>query len=180
MFSKSAKYFSLLKIVGPFHAWRKKTVSKWIWTQKRLVTESLPTRLPSYDVSLLLFIFRQRVYVATSRQLKRIESVSRSPIYSHYLETINGASTIRAYSQKQRFIQDNFYRTDENQVAYYSTISSNRWGKVLFAEEFLELKIFWELCQDIIIVRFVMMFKSKWNSKYDNRKITCKETKKGW
>lgn len=70
--------------------------------------------------------FPQRVYVATSRQLKRIESVSRSPIYSHFLETINGASTIRAYSQQQRFIRDNYYRTDENQVAYYSSISSNR------------------------------------------------------
>ncbi|XP_078381051.1 multidrug resistance-associated protein 1-like isoform X2 [Oculina patagonica] len=73
------------------------------------------------------YLYIQRVYVATSRQLKRIESVSRSPIYSHYLETINGASTIRAYSQQQRFIRDNFYRTDENQVAYYSTVSSNRW-----------------------------------------------------
>ena len=71
-------------------------------------------------------IFLQRVYVATSRQLKRIESVSRSPIYSHFLETVNGASTIRAYSQQRRFILDNYYRTDENQVAYYSTVSSNR------------------------------------------------------
>jgi len=71
-------------------------------------------------------IFQQRVYVATSRQLKRIESVSRSPIYSHFLETINGTSTIRAYSQQQRFIRDNYHKTDENQVAYYSTISSNR------------------------------------------------------
>lgn len=79
-------------------------------------------------------IFPQRVYVATSRQLKRIESVSRSPIYSHFLETINGASTIRAYSQQQRFIRDNYYRTDENQVAYYCTISSNRQGKLIFVQ----------------------------------------------
>lgn len=75
----------------------------------------------------LLYFYIQRVYVATSRQLKRIESVSRSPIYSHFLETINGASTIRAFSQQQHFIRDNFYRTDENQVAYYLSISSNRW-----------------------------------------------------
>jgi len=75
----------------------------------------------------VLYFYIQRVYVATSRQLKRIESVSRSPIYSHFLETINGTSTIRAFSQQQRFIRDNFDRTDENQVAYYLSISSNRW-----------------------------------------------------
>ena len=68
----------------------------------------------------------QRVYVASSRQLRRIESVSRSPIYSHFLETINGASTIRAFSQQERFIRDNYRKVDENQVAYYLSISANR------------------------------------------------------
>ena len=69
----------------------------------------------------------QRVYVATSRQLKRIESVSRSPIFNNFFETINGSSTIRAFGQQQRLIRDNYYRVDENNVAFYPGTSANRY-----------------------------------------------------
>ena len=64
--------------------------------------------------------------MASSRELKRIESVSRSPIYNNFLETINGTSTIRAFAQQQRFIQGNYVIVDENQVSCYPLISSNR------------------------------------------------------
>ncbi len=73
------------------------------------------------------FTFLQRVYAATSRQLRRMESISRSPIYNHFFETMNGVSTIRAYSQQQRFIQENFFKVDENQVAHYPIMISYRW-----------------------------------------------------
>ena len=73
-----------------------------------------------------LFLHFQRVYVGTSRQLKRIESVSRSPIFNNFFETINGASTIRAFGQQQRLIKDNYHRVDENHVAYFPGTSANR------------------------------------------------------
>ncbi|RXM31496.1 Canalicular multispecific organic anion transporter 2 [Acipenser ruthenus] len=69
----------------------------------------------------------QRFYVATSRQLKRLESVSRSPIYSHFSETITGTSVIRAYGRQNAFVLISDKKVDENQKSYYPGIVSNRW-----------------------------------------------------
>ncbi|KAH3704703.1 hypothetical protein DPMN_079765 [Dreissena polymorpha] len=69
----------------------------------------------------------QRFYIPTSRQLKRIESTTRSPVYSHFGESIAGASTIRGYGFQQRFIQESKDRVDKNMVFYFAGIASNRW-----------------------------------------------------
>ncbi|XP_037318939.2 ATP-binding cassette sub-family C member 3 isoform X1 [Pungitius pungitius] len=69
----------------------------------------------------------QRFYVATSRQLKRLESVSRSPIYSHFSETVTGSSVIRAYGRHSAFVLMSDMKVDENQKSYYPGIVSNRW-----------------------------------------------------
>ncbi|XP_007257300.3 ATP-binding cassette sub-family C member 3 isoform X2 [Astyanax mexicanus] len=75
----------------------------------------------------LVYFFVQRFYVATSRQLKRLESVSRSPIYSHFSETITGTSVIRAYGRNSAFVLMSDMKVDENQKSYYPGIVSNRW-----------------------------------------------------
>ncbi|XP_046419118.1 multidrug resistance-associated protein 1 isoform X8 [Neodiprion fabricii] len=75
----------------------------------------------------VVYYFVQRFYVATSRQLKRLESVSRSPIYSHFGESVTGAPTIRAYGLQDRFIAESESRVDFNQVCYYPSVIANRW-----------------------------------------------------
>ncbi|XP_072401337.1 multidrug resistance-associated protein 1 isoform X3 [Diabrotica undecimpunctata] len=74
-----------------------------------------------------IYYFMQRFYVATSRQVKRLESVSRSPIYSHFGESVSGAHAIRAYNQQERFIVESENKVDLNQICYYPGIISNRW-----------------------------------------------------
>ncbi|XP_059549253.1 multidrug resistance-associated protein 1 isoform X1 [Myotis daubentonii] len=75
----------------------------------------------------LIYFFVQRFYVASSRQLKRLESVSRSPVYSHFNETLLGVSVIRAFAEQERFICQSDLKVDENQKAYYPSIVANRW-----------------------------------------------------
>uniref|UniRef100_A0A669DWJ6 Canalicular multispecific organic anion transporter 1 n=1 Tax=Oreochromis niloticus TaxID=8128 RepID=A0A669DWJ6_ORENI len=75
----------------------------------------------------VIYFFVQRFYVATSRQLRRLDSVSRSPIYSHFGETVSGLSVIRAYKHQDRFLKHNEVTIDENLKSVYPWIVSNRW-----------------------------------------------------
>lgn len=79
----------------------------------------------------ILYYFIHTFYIAASRQLKRIESVTRSPVYSHFGETIAGQSTIRAYRAQERFILESDVRVDFNQKCTLpSGIVSLRWLSV--------------------------------------------------
>lgn len=77
-------------------------------------------------IVLLYFLF-QIFYVSTSRQLKRIESTTKSPIYSHFNETIMGTSSIRAFRVSQEFILESNHRVDVNNISYYTGFVASRW-----------------------------------------------------
>ncbi|CDZ96537.1 abc transporter [Phaffia rhodozyma] len=66
-------------------------------------------------------------YRRTARELKRLDSILRSSIYSHFGESLNGLSTIRAYGEIPRFIRENHVMIDYENRAYYMTILSQRW-----------------------------------------------------
>ncbi|XP_052124000.1 multidrug resistance-associated protein 1 [Frankliniella occidentalis] len=95
-----------------------------------VISYSMPIFLSVILPIAILYYFIQRFYVATSRQLKRLESVTRSPIYSHFGESVTGAATIRAYNVKERFIRDSEIRVDVNQSCFYPSVIAARWLSV--------------------------------------------------
>ncbi|KAL4067103.1 P-loop containing nucleoside triphosphate hydrolase protein [Scleroderma yunnanense] len=66
-------------------------------------------------------------YLATSRELKRLDAVSKSPIFAWFSESLAGLSTIRAYNHQSLFIATNARRVDRNQMCYLPSVHSNRW-----------------------------------------------------
>lgn len=65
--------------------------------------------------------------VQTSRELKRIESTSRSPIYSSFSEMLQGIEVIRAYRRSHDFLQQHLDRVDANAALYVTFWLTSRW-----------------------------------------------------
>jgi len=68
----------------------------------------------------------QRIYIVVFHQLCLLESISHSLVYSHFTETLQGAATIRAFKQQERFIRESELRVDENQTSYYPAFALHR------------------------------------------------------
>lgn len=81
----------------------------------------------------LVFVlyYVQLYYTATSRATKRLDSGrTRSPIYAFFLETINGASSVRAYGYTDRFLRQFLTRVDRNLHPLVAWSAENRWLSV--------------------------------------------------
>ncbi|WWC63484.1 uncharacterized protein I303_106087 [Kwoniella dejecticola CBS 10117] len=86
-----------------------------------------PYFLIAMGVVSLLYVHNAAFYRRSSREFKRIDSILRSSLYSHFSESLSGVATIRSYGESERFFNDNVYRMDVENRAYYLTIINQRW-----------------------------------------------------
>ncbi|KAG2074771.1 ABC protein [Suillus decipiens] len=87
--------------------------------------------LEPYFVIVVLFIalgysYFAAFYRASSREVKRLDSMFRSLLYAHFSETLTGISTIRSYREMKRFITANRYYVDLEDRALYLVITNQR------------------------------------------------------
>ncbi|XP_042318198.1 ATP-binding cassette sub-family C member 10 isoform X2 [Sceloporus undulatus] len=69
----------------------------------------------------------QRYYRFTSRELKRLYSLTLSPIYTHFSETLTGLSIIRATRATDRFETENQLRLELNQRCRFASNTAMQW-----------------------------------------------------
>ncbi|CAG8493537.1 20876_t:CDS:10, partial [Dentiscutata erythropus] len=74
-----------------------------------------------------LYIIIGALYIYTSRDLKRLESVSRSPIYTAFDDTITGISTIRAFGAEERLRKKMWSLIDDNNRPWMLNWACNQW-----------------------------------------------------
>ncbi|KAM0552701.1 hypothetical protein ACHAPJ_007798 [Fusarium lateritium] len=76
--------------------------------------------------ALVLYLL-QRFYLQTSRQVRLLDIEAKAPLYNHILETVAGASTIRAFGWQAEYAERNFQYTDASQRVSYMQESVQNW-----------------------------------------------------
>jgi ATP-binding cassette, subfamily C (CFTR/MRP), member 1 len=78
----------------------------------------------------LLYLL-QKFYLRTSRQMRHLDLEAKSPLYTHFTETLGGLATVRAFGWKKSFLEDNHHLLNYSQKPYYLMYCIQRWLNVV-------------------------------------------------
>ncbi|KAK6042920.1 ABC transporter transmembrane region, partial [Cooperia oncophora] len=76
---------------------------------------------------MLIYFIILRLYISTARQLKRLESIHRSPVFSNFEETIQGASSVRAFNKVKQFRSTFGATVDAFIKCKHCSVMADRW-----------------------------------------------------
>lgn len=91
------------------------------------ITLATPQFLISAVPLATIYFLTQRMYIKSIRQLKRIDSVRKSPIYACFDEVLAGVSIIRAFKVTPKFIYKNDTLVNNSMTAWYPILVGQRW-----------------------------------------------------
>ncbi|XP_058302422.1 ATP-binding cassette sub-family C member 8 isoform X7 [Hylobates moloch] len=77
--------------------------------------------------------FIQKYFRVASRDLQQLDDTTQLPLLSHFAETVEGLTTIRAFRYEARFQQKLLEYTDSNNIASLFLTAANRWLEVRMA-----------------------------------------------
>ena len=72
----------------------------------------------------------QKKYRTISREAQRLTSITRSPRFAHFKESLAGLESIRAFDARKHFRSEYLRVLQSNQRAFHSLVVSNRWFSV--------------------------------------------------
>ncbi|KAK7713447.1 hypothetical protein SLS64_004697 [Diaporthe eres] len=100
-------------------------------SQSCVLLASQPLMALSLPYSAAVVYAVQKVYLCTSRQLRLLELESRAAVFSSFLETVQGAPTIRAFGWGSETARQNVATLDGSQRPFYLLLCLQRWLNVV-------------------------------------------------
>ncbi|KAH3732468.1 multidrug resistance-associated protein 3 [Pelomyxa schiedti] len=94
-----------------------------------VISIGTPYFLVSLAPIFALYIFIRQQFISASRDLNRLDAVSKSPIFNFLEETVNGIVTIKSFGidNIQRFNEINLQKVEKNMKASFLSNAANRW-----------------------------------------------------
>ncbi|KZV32355.1 ABC transporter C family member 14-like [Dorcoceras hygrometricum] len=74
-----------------------------------------------------LNVWYRGYFLSTSRELTRLDSITKAPVIHHFSESITGVMTIRCFRRQERFCQENVNRVNANIRMDFHNNGSNEW-----------------------------------------------------
>lgn len=93
---------------------------------------TVPVVILTVPITLYLARRVQNFYLESSRELTRLESISRSPIVQHFSETLNGLSTIRAFRYEENFKSQYYSLFNQNTALNFYKTGCSCWVSIMF------------------------------------------------
>lgn len=87
----------------------------------------VPVILPIFVPLIGIFVIIQRRYLRTSRELKRFEAVTRSPLYQNFNNILKGLTVIRAFRSQGKFRKEFLALLSNNVSWWFSWMTAARW-----------------------------------------------------
>jgi ATP-binding cassette, subfamily C (CFTR/MRP), member 1 len=81
--------------------------------------------------SAIALYFLAKYYLRTSRQMRYLDLEAKSPLYTHFTETLNGIETIRAFNWNKSLFEETLRLTDNSQKPFYLMYCIQRWLNVV-------------------------------------------------
>lgn len=104
-----------------------------IITMAIIVCVAIPALCIPIIIMAIICMYVGISYVACARELKRLESVTRSPVFSNFTETVAGVITIRAFGVTQQFLKVMMDSIDANIRPVYCSAAASRWVGLLYS-----------------------------------------------
>ncbi|CAM9019887.1 unnamed protein product [Wickerhamomyces anomalus] len=87
----------------------------------------IPYLFIAYPFIGFFYISLSNYYQTSALDIKRLEAINRSNVFSHFNETLSGMSTIKSYGSVKRFSERFEYLIDKMDMAYFPTLANQRW-----------------------------------------------------
>ncbi|XP_067215777.1 probable multidrug resistance-associated protein lethal(2)03659 isoform X1 [Linepithema humile] len=96
-----------------------------------------------------IFVFFRSIYICTSRNIKRLEGTTRSPIFDHFGASLQGLTTIRAFNAEEILMADLCYHHDvHSSAAFLFMTTSQAFG--------FYIDVICQLYTGVIIIAFMV------------------------
>ncbi|KAK4052550.1 hypothetical protein OIO90_004318 [Microbotryomycetes sp. JL221] len=133
LLNRFGKDFENVDAALPDHLGRSLICGLGVMTTLAVVASVAPMFLLGFAFIVVIYLRYARLFAKSARELRRLDSISKSPLYSIYGEAVAGVAVIRAFGASKKFMTLMLERCTTNVTFYWYLWSVNRWLSLRFA-----------------------------------------------